>query len=124
MKEHKFRIKSKGKGKGKKSADDAEDDEANELDEEEAEEWEEDYIETEASKFIQGGDIAVIKTGDDFQYYLFKLISTPFELQEQTTDHYNHKFPPFHRVVEENYLEVHRNKQQVSNTMSITNRRH
>ena len=104
MQKHKFVIKSSKK----KSGDETDDDETNELDEEEQAEWEEEYIETEASKFIQEGDIAIIKTGDDYQYYLLKLTSNPYELQELTTDDYNHKFPPFHRVVAGNYLEIHK----------------
>ena len=37
------------------------------------------YVETEASKFIEEGDFAVIKTGDDHAYYLLKLTSSPYE---------------------------------------------
>ena len=90
MQKHQFRLKGKRK---KKTIDD--DEEENELDEEEAAEWEEEYIETEAFKYIQEGDIAVIKTGDDHQYYLLKLTAN---LYEQTTDG---------RVVTGHYLEVH-----------------
>ena len=84
------------------------DDEDNDLNEEEAEEWEEEYIETEASKCIQEGNFAVIKIGDDHQYHLLRLISAPYELQEQTTDDHKHTFPPLHCVVEGNYLEKHK----------------
>ena len=51
-------------------------------------------------------DIAVIKTGDDYAYYLLKLTSSPYETESEVTDDYSHTFPPFHRVVEGNYLEV------------------
>ena len=106
---HKFCAKT-NKKKRKTPVDIIDDEEDNDdLNEEEAEEWEEEYIKTEASKFIQKGDIAVITTGDDHQYYLLRLISAPYELLEQTTDDYKHTFPPLHCVVEGNYLEKQRN---------------
>ena len=75
------------------------------LDEDEVNEWEDIYIETEASKFIEG-DLAVIKTGDDHAYYLFKLTSSPCETKCEVTDDYKHSFLSFHCVVKGNYLEV------------------
>ena len=63
---HKFCAKM-NKKKRKTPVDIIDDEEDNDLNEEEAEEWEEEYIETEASKFIQEGNFAVIKTGDDHQ---------------------------------------------------------
>ena len=81
--------------------EDISDDEFDELDEIE-------YFESEASKLILKGDIAVIKTGDDHPYYLLKLTKDPYETQETITDSYNHKFPPYHRVIEGNYLKLHK----------------
>ena len=81
--------------------EDISDNEFDELDEIE-------YFESEASKLILKGDIAVIKTGDDHPYYLLKLTKDPYETQETITDSYNHKFPPYHRVIEGNYLELHK----------------
>ena len=66
------------------------------------------YFKSEASKLILKGDIAVIKTGDDHPYYLLKLMKDPYETQETITDSYNHKFPLYHRVIEGNYLELHK----------------
>ena len=66
------------------------------------------YFKSEASKLILKGDIAVIKTGDDHPYYLLKLTKDPYETQETITDSYNHKFPPYHTVIEGNYLELHK----------------
>ena len=63
-------------------------------------------VETEAAKFIVKGDIAVIKTGDDHPCYLLKLTSSPYETVSEITDDYRHTFPPYHPVVEGNYLEV------------------
>lgn len=57
-------------------------------------------VETEASKYIQEGDIAVIKTGDDHAYYLLKLTSSVFHTEDEVTDDYWHIFSPAHRVVE------------------------
>ena len=81
--------------------EDTSDDEFDELDEIK-------YFESEASKLILKGDIAVIKTGDDHPYYLLKLTKDPYETQETITDSYNHKFPPYHTVIEGNYLELHK----------------
>ena len=64
------------------------------------------YSLKQAAKFIIKGDIAVIKTGDDHPYYLLKLTSSPYETVSEITDDYRHTFPPYHRVVEGNYLEV------------------
>ena len=60
----------------------------------------------QASKFIKEGDFAVIKIGDDDEYYLLKLTSSPYETKCEVTDDYKHSFAPIHRVVEGNYLEV------------------
>ena len=66
------------------------------------------FMETEASKLIRNGDIAVIKTGDDHPYYLLKLLRDPFETETTVSDDYIHEFPPLHRVVEGNYFEIHK----------------
>ncbi len=79
-----------------------------ELDEDEAIEWDEMYMETEASRYIQEGDLAVIKTGDDHAYYLLKLTSFPYETEAEVIDDYKHSFPPLNRVVEGNYLEIYK----------------
>ena len=52
--------------------EDISDDEFDELDEIE-------YFDSEASKLILKGGIAVIKTGDDHPYYLLKLMKDPCE---------------------------------------------
>ena len=78
------------------------------LDENEANEQVNQFVHTEASKTIQAGEIAGIKTEDDYPYYLLMLTRSPYETVSTVTDDYNHVFPPMHRVVEGNYLEVHR----------------
>lgn len=80
------------------------------LEEDEEKEWGEIFIETEASKYIQEGDVAVIKTGDDHPYYLLNLTSSVFHTEAEVTDDYWHTFPPAHKVVESHYLEIHRDK--------------
>ena len=59
-------------------------------------------------KLILKGEIAVIKKGDDHPYYLLKLTKDAYENQETITDSYNHKFPLYHRVIEGNYLDLHK----------------
>ena len=92
---HNFNKKSEVECNHQDAEKDISDDEFNELDEIE-------YLESEASKQILKGDIAVIKTG------LLKLTKDLYETQETITDSYNDKFPPDHRVIEGNYLELHR----------------
>ena len=69
-------------------------------------------MESEASKLIQNGDIAVIKTGDDHPYYLLKLTKESYETEELVKDDYGHDFPPQHRVVEGHYLEIHKTNKE------------
>ena len=64
------------------------------------------FVETEAAKCIVKADIAVIKAGNDHPYYLLKLTSSPYETVSEITDDYRHIFPPYHCVVEGNYLEA------------------
>ena len=82
------------------------------------------YIETEASKFIEKGDFAVIKTGDDHAYYLLKLTSSPYETKCEVTDEYKHSFPPFGCVLEESYLKCSKKSMTVIYTTLIQNEKH
>ena len=100
MKEHSFNLTAQ---KEQKSTDSE-----SELNEEEEREWEDMYTETEAAQYIDTGDIAVIKTGDDHAYYLLKLTLSPFITTSSMKDDYNNKFPPSQRVVMGNYLEIHK----------------
>ena len=64
------------------------------------------FAETEASLLIKTDDIAVIKTGDDFPYYLLKLTCEPYTTEANEKDDYNHTFPINHKVVKGHYMEV------------------
>ena len=112
MKKHFFSLSAQ-----KKKEDS--DSELCDLNEEEEIEWEEMYTETEAAKFIETGDIAVIKTGDDHPYYLLRLTASPFMTEASMKDDYNHTFPPYHRVVIGHYLEVH--KETTNGTLYYVN---
>ena len=81
----KYTFSVKGDQRGKAPVD--EDDEFD-LGEDERNEWDEVFIETEASKYIQQGDVAVIKTWDDHPYYLLKVTSSLFETKSEVTDDY------------------------------------
>ena len=100
MVKHRFTLKSG-------NASEREEDVDNGLDEDEQIEWDEMFIEIEASKHIQGGDVAVFKTGDDHSYYFLKIIS-PFETKAETTGDYRHTFPLAHRVMEGHCLEIYK----------------
>ena len=54
------------------------------------------------------GDIVIVKTGDDYSYYLVKLICDPFTTESETKHDYNHTYHPEHRTVIGNYLEIHK----------------
>ena len=89
-------------------ANEDDEDELIDLDEDELNELEsQEYIETEAGQYIEKNDIAVIKTADDHPYYLLQLSSSHYQTLNEVTD-YGHCLPPQHRVVEGNYLEVHK----------------
>ena len=85
--------------------DDNELDEFNEFDDDVCEEVS--YVEGEAYGFLHAGDIAVIRSGDEYHpFYLLKLNDNPFETVENITDDYHHSFPMGHRVIKGNYLEL------------------
>lgn len=50
----------------------------------------------------------VIKTGGDHPNYLLKLTKGPYETEDTIYDGHNHKFPPYHPVIKDNYLELHK----------------
>ena len=60
----------------------------------------------QASKFVEEGDFAVMKKGDDHACYLLKLMSSLYETKWEVTNDYKHSFPPFYCVAEGSLLEV------------------
>ena len=57
---------------------------------------------------LQEGDVAVIRSGDEYHpYYLLKLNCNPFETTG-TMDDYRQEFPSNHRVIQGHYLECFR----------------
>ena len=54
------------------------------------------------------GGLAIVKAGDDYLYYLVKLIFDPFATESETKDYYNHTYPPEHKIVIGNYLDTQR----------------
>ena len=68
---------------------------------------EDDFLVTEASHMISSCDIALVKTGNDYPCYLVELICYTFTTESETKDHYNHTYPPEHKIVIGNYLEIH-----------------
>ena len=49
-----------------------------------------------------------VKTGNDYPYYLVKLICDPFTTKSETKNDYNHTYPPEDKTVIGNYLEIHK----------------
>ena len=77
---HTFSVKGDQRGKAPFDEEDE-----FELDEDERNEWDGMFIEMKASKYIQQGDVVVIKTGDGHPYYLLKVTSL-FETESEVTD--------------------------------------
>ena len=104
FKKHVFQVG----GKKKRKAATDEDEKTDDLNDDEIEEREqEEFMETEAAKLIQDGDIALIKTGDSHPYYLLKLKKAPYVTESEVADDYGNNFPPLHHIIEGNYLERH-----------------
>ena len=66
------------------------------------------FIENNTTKYIVKGDIAIICTGDDQNYYLAKLIINIYETKEYEKDDNNHEIPAQQKVIACSYLEVHK----------------
>ena len=79
-----------------------------ELDVDKTNEWDEMFIETEASKYMQHGDVAAIKTGDDHHYYQLQVTYSLFKTESKVTNDYQHSFPPALRIAEGHYVEVYK----------------
>ena len=61
------------------------------------------YVEGEVYEMLHNGDIAVIRSGDEYHpFYLLKLTHSRHLM---TTDNYKHTFPKQHRVFQGNYFE-------------------
>ena len=71
------------------------------------------FIESNAKKYTIKGDIAIICTGDDHNYYLTKLITDIYETEESEMDDYNHEMPAHQKVIVSFYLEVHEDIKRV-----------
>ena len=54
------------------------------------------------------GGLAIVKTDDDYAYYLIKCTCDPFATDSETKDYYNHTYPPEHKIVVGNYLDTQR----------------
>ena len=66
------------------------------------------FKEIDVTKYIVKGDIAIIRAGDDHNYYLAKLTTIIYETEESEKDDYNHEMPAHHKVITCSYLEVHK----------------
>ena len=63
---------------------------------------------SDVTKYIVKGDIAIICARDDHNYYLAKLITNIYETEESEKDDYNHEMPVHQNVVTRSYLEVYK----------------
>ena len=70
------------------------------------------FIESNVTKYTVEGDIAIICTGDDLNYY--QLLSDNRHLWEM--DDYNHEMPAHQKVIVSFYLEVHEDIKRVPST--------
>ena len=67
------------------------------------------FIESDVTKYIVKGDIAIICMLDDHNYYLAKLITNIYEIEESEKDDYNHVMHAHQKFITCSYLEVHKN---------------
>ena len=104
MTKHTLKIKGTQR-KNKSNHDDGDNvDTDGDLDEEEISEQDsEEYLESDASKIIVSGDIALIKIAHH-PYYLLKLMKDPYITDDVVSEDYGYVVPPSHRVVEGHYL--------------------
>ena len=68
------------------------------------------YVQTGASSFIKLNSINVIRTGDDFPYYLVKLKKDSFLTDGNTKDDCGKTFPPMTKVTVGHYYEYFKSK--------------
>ena len=64
------------------------------------------FLESDVTKYTAKGNLDIICTGDDHNYYLAKLITDINETGESGMDDNNHEMPAHQKVISRSYLEI------------------
>ena len=64
------------------------------------------FLESDVTKYNVKGNVGIICTGDDHNYYLAKLITVTHETGESGMDDKNHEMPVLQKVITCSYLEI------------------
>ena len=64
------------------------------------------FLESDVTKYTAKGNVGIICTGDDHNYYLAKLIIDNNETGESGMDDNNQEVPAYQNVISRSYLEI------------------
>ena len=64
------------------------------------------FLESDVTKYTAKGNVGIICTGDDHNYYLAKPITNIHETEESGMDDNNHDMPEHENVITCSYLEI------------------
>ena len=64
------------------------------------------FSESNATKYTAKGNVGIICTGDDHNYYLAKLLIDINETGESGMDDNSHEMPIHQKVISRSYLEI------------------
>ena len=64
------------------------------------------FLESDGTKYTAKGNVGIICTGDDHNYYLAKLITDTYETGESGMDDNNPEMPVHQKIITCSYLEI------------------
>ena len=64
------------------------------------------FLESDGTKYTAKGNVGIICTGDDHNYYLAKLIIDNNETGESGMNDNNQEVPAYQNVISRSYLEI------------------
>ena len=64
------------------------------------------FLESDVTKYTAKGNVGIICTGDDHNYYLAKLIIDNNETGESGMNDNNQEVPAYQNVISRSYLEI------------------
>ena len=64
------------------------------------------FLESDVTKYTAKGNVGIICTGDDHNYYLAKLIIDNSETGESGMNDNNQEVPAYQNVISRSYLEI------------------
>ena len=64
------------------------------------------FLKNDVTKYTAKGNVGIICTGDDHNYYLAKLITNIYDTEEYGKDDNNHKMPAHQKAITCSNLEI------------------